>query len=98
VPAFRAGDTDAARSAHTEAFELPRRGGDREGQARALGGLVRVALREGDLLETRSSAEEAVATWRELVLDRGTRATPSTTTERPRPLRRIAFDERRAPK
>jgi tetratricopeptide (TPR) repeat protein len=64
--AFRAGDNDAARRSHGEALEVARGGGDRPGEARALGGLARVELRAGDLDEARARAEAAVALWREL--------------------------------
>src|SRR5581483_6351244 len=61
VLAFRAGDTDAATSAHLQALELARVAGDREAEARAHGGLARVALRAGDFNDTRRHAEAAVA-------------------------------------
>lgn len=64
--AFRQGDNDVARERFTEALELARSIGDREGEGWTLSGLSRVSLRDHDFVTVRERAQASVDIFAEL--------------------------------
>ena len=64
--AFRAGREDESRARNTEALSVARTAGDRQGEADALVGLSRLALRERDYAKVRTLANDALGLTRGL--------------------------------